>query len=96
MWGASCDEEYIGETSTTFGERYKDHLKEPSLTYERSNNSGNSTNLDNFTIIGREDYGLARTIKESIYIRVNNPTLNRNVGNYNLTLYMGQSPVQHP
>ena len=32
----------------------------------------------------REDHGLARTIKETIYIRVNNPTLNRNVGKYNL------------
>ena len=40
--------------------------------------------LKNFTIIGREDYGLARTIKESIYIKVNNLTLNRNVGTSNL------------
>ena len=46
-----------------------------------STQTGHSTN---FTIIGREDHGLARTIKESIYIRVNNPTLNRNVGKYNL------------
>ena len=27
---------------------------------------------------------MARTIKEAIYIRVNNPTLNRNIGKYNL------------
>ena len=32
----------------------------------------------------REDHGTARTIKESIYIRVNNPTLNRNIGKLNL------------
>ena len=25
----ACNEEYIGETSRTFGERYKEHLKEP-------------------------------------------------------------------
>ena len=25
-----CDDEYIGETSRTFGERYKEHLKAPS------------------------------------------------------------------
>ena len=31
-----------------------------------------------------EDHGQARTIKESIFIRVNNPTLNRNIGKYNL------------
>ena len=27
---------------------------------------------------------MARTIKEAIYIRVNNPTLNRNIDKYNL------------
>ena len=37
-----------------------------------------------FKIIGREGHGISRTIKEAIYIRVNNPTLNRNVGKYNL------------
>ena len=56
----------------------------PSPIYGHSNQSGHSNNLDNFTIIGREDHGLAGTIKESIYIRVNNPTLNRNTGTYNL------------
>ena len=53
-------------------------------TYGHSNISEHSTNPDNFTVIGKEDHGLAWTIKESIYIRVNNPTLNRNVGKYNL------------
>lgn len=38
-----------------------------------------STTPENFNIIGREDHGLDRTIKGSIYIRVNNPTLNRNI-----------------
>ena len=60
------------------------HLKEPSLIYGHSNISGHSTNPDNFTIIGREDHSLARTMKESICIRFNNPTLNRNVGKYYL------------
>ena len=40
-------------------------------------------NPDNFTIIGKEDHDLVKTIKKSIYIRINNPTLNRNVGKYN-------------
>ena len=43
-----------------------------------------STTPDNLNILGMEDHDLARTIKESIYIRVNNPTLYRNVGKYNL------------
>ena len=40
---------------------------------------------DCFNIIGREDRDLARTIKEAIYIRVNNPSLNRNLGKYHLS-----------
>ena len=79
-----CDEEYIGETSRTCGERYKEKLKEPLPIYGHSSQSGHSTNPDNFTIIGRADHGLARTIKESVYISINNPSLNRNVGKYNL------------
>ena len=75
----ACDEEYIGELSRTFGERYKEHLKDPSPIYGHSNISGPSTNPDNFTTIGREEHGLARTIRESIYIRVSNPTLNGDI-----------------
>ena len=78
------DEEYIGETSRTFGERFKEHLKEPFLIHNHSSNTGHTTTQVNFQIIGREDHGIARTIKESIYIRVNNPSLNRNIGKFTL------------
>ena len=43
------------------------------------------TNHNNFQIIGREGHNLARNIKESIYIRVNNPSLNNNIGKFNLS-----------
>ena len=39
---------------------------------------------NNFQRIGREGHGLDRNIKESIFMRVNNPTLNRNIGKVNL------------
>ena len=80
----TCDEECIKQTSRTFGERFKEDLKEPSPINNLSNNTGHSTTQDNFQIIGREGHGIARTIKESIYIRVNNSTLNRNIGKFNL------------
>ena len=35
-------------------------------------------------MIGREGHHLSRYIKESIFIRVNNPTFNNNVGKFNL------------
>ena len=79
-----CDEEYIGETARTFGERFKEHLKAPSPTHDHSNITGHSTIINNFSIVGREEHGLSRLIKESMYIRVNNPSLNKNIGKYYL------------
>ena len=75
-----CDDEYIGESSRTFGERFKEHLKAPSPIYNHENITGHDTTIQNFSIVGREDQKLIRTIKEAIYIRVNNPSLNRNTG----------------
>ena len=80
----TCDYEYMGETPRTFGERFKEHLKDPSPIHPHSNNTGRPTSQQNFQIIGREGCGLARNIKESIFIRINNPTLNRNIGKFNL------------
>ena len=79
-----CDDEYIGESARTFEERYKEYLKAPSPIFDHDNTTGHKTSVDNFKIIGREGHSTSRTIKETIYIRVNNPTLNRNVGKYNL------------
>ena len=79
-----CDEEYIGETARTFGERFKEHPKAPSPIYDHCNITGHSTTLNNFSIVGREEQNLSRLIKESMYIRVNNPSLNRNIGKYHL------------
>ena len=81
----TCDDEYIGETSRTFGERYKEHLKAPSAIHHHSSQTGHPTNHNNFQIIGREGHNLARNIKESIYIRVNNTTLNNSIGKFNIS-----------
>ena len=79
-----CDEEYMGEPSRTFGERFKEHQKAPSPIYDHYNISGHMVSLDNFSIVGREDQHLMRTTKAVLYIRVNNPSLNRNIGKYHL------------
>ena len=79
-----CDKEYIGETSRTFGERYKEHLKAPSPIHDHSNTTGHTTSLENFSIVGREEQNLSRLIKESMFIRGNNPSLNKNIGKYHL------------
>ena len=79
-----CNEEYIGETSRTLGERRREHLKQPFPIHGHAQITVHSIDNSNFNIIGREDPGKARTIKECIYIWVNNSTLNQNVGKYNL------------
>ena len=79
-----CDEEYIGETARTFGERFKEHLKAPFPMHDHSNITGHTTTLENFSIVGREEQNLSRLIKESMFIRVNNPSLNKNMGKYHL------------
>ena len=72
-----CEDEYIGESYRTFEERYKEHLKTPSHIFEQQNNSGHITSVEIFKIICREGHNRARTIKEAIYIWVNNPTQNK-------------------
>ena len=79
-----CDDEYLGETSRTLGERYKEHLKAPLAIHHHSSQTGHPSSHNNVNLIGREGHNLARNIKESIYIRFNNPTLNNNIGKFNL------------
>ena len=79
-----CNEEYIGESSRTFGERLKEHQKAPSPIFDHFNTTGYNIIVENFNIVGREDQNHKRAIKETLYIRVNNPSLNRNVGKYHL------------
>ena len=74
----------IGESARNFEERLKEHLKAPFPIYDHHNISGHDVTIDNFTILGREDQNLLRTIKEALYIRANNPSLNRNIGKYHL------------
>ena len=57
------DEEYIGESSRTLGESFREHQKAPSPIYDHFNIIGHNITIDNFRIVGREDQNLIRTIK---------------------------------
>ena len=46
------DEEYIGESARTFGERIREHIKAPFPTYDHCNTTGHTTALENFSIVG--------------------------------------------
>ena len=75
---------YSGESLRTFGKGLEEPIRAPSPIYDHASITGYHTSLDNFTIVGRESHNLAGTIKETIYIRFNDPSLNRNIGKYQL------------
>ena len=79
-----CEEEYIGESGRTFAEKLREHIRAPLPIHDHFNTTDHGLSLDNFSIVGREDQSIARAIKEAILIRVNDPSLNRNTGKYQL------------
>ena len=82
-----CGEEYIHETSRTLGEQCREHMREPSPIQAHKERTGHLTTntMQNFNILFREGQDLTRLIKEAIFIRVNNPTLNKNIGRFQLS-----------
>ena len=78
----NCTEEYIGESGRTFGDRYKEHLKAPSPIHLHASSIGCPVSPECFSIVDREAQGMPRKIKEAMYIRVNDPSLNRNLGKF--------------
>ena len=79
-----CNEQYIEEYSRTFRERLKEHLKVPFPMHDHHNIRGPTTTIQNINIVGRDDQNLITTIKEALYIRVNNTSPNKNIGRYHL------------
>ena len=68
-----CKEEYIEESAGTFKERLKKHLRAYPLIYDHGNTYGHCISVEHFSIVGREVHTITKTIKEAIYIRVNDP-----------------------
>ena len=74
-------QEYIGESGRTLGDRLKEHFRSPSPIHQHSNSTGHPVSLD-FTTVHRKSQAVTRSIKEAMYIHVNDPSLNRNLGKY--------------
>ena len=79
------------ESSRNFSERLKEDQKAPSPIFDHFTTTGHNIKLKNFTIVGKEDQNLKRAIKEAMYIRTNDPSLNRNVGKYHLPSAVSES-----
>ena len=81
-----CEDEYIGES-----DRKREHMRAPSPIIDHHNITGHEVSLDNFSIVGREDHSIARTIKEAIV-----PSLNRNIGKFQLPHIWDKVLVKSP
>ena len=79
-----CEEKHIGEPGRTFAERFREHMRAPSPIHDHFNITGHEVSLENFSIVGKEDQSIARAIREVMLIRVNDPSLSRNIGKYQL------------
>ena len=103
-----CNMEYIGGKGRSFGERYKEHLRAPCPILNHFQTIVHNIILENFSIVGRKSQGFTRTIKEAMFIRVNDPPLNRNLGKNQLphiwvkvlqdmlALHFGKAPTPVP
>ena len=91
-----CEEENIGKSGRTFAERFREHMRAPSPAHDHHNITGHELSLENFSLVGREDQTIAKAIKEAILIRVNDPSLNRNIDKYQLAHIWGEVLVKSP
>ena len=77
----TCKGTYIGETARTLGKRLDEHKKlSSSAVKEHQDNTGHEIDWRNVKIVGKEEHWLKRKIKESITIRREKPSLNRDQG----------------
>ena len=79
----------IGETERSLKTRFLEHRRPSSTTSEVSQHihiesPGHQVDLEQVKILEREPRYFERGVKEAIYIRVNNPSLNKDGGRYNL------------
>ena len=89
----NCPEAYIGESGRALGDMVNEHLKASSPIFNHISSTGHLLDLDCFSIICKEIQSHSRTIKEAVFIRVNDPMLNRHLGKYQL-LHIWDSILQ--
>ena len=76
---------YIGETSQPFQHCLKQHWRSSyngndSAVFNYMISSGNQIDINEVTILEREEYWLEHGVKEAVQVRTNNPSLNCNGG----------------
>ena len=66
----NCPSSYIGESGRTFGDRIREHFKAPSPIHLHSTTTGHPMDPNQFNIVHKEVNSHSRTIKEAMFICV--------------------------
>ena len=85
----NCPSAYIGESGRSLGERVKEHFKAPSPIHLHSTTTGHPMDPEQFNIVHKEVNSHSRTIKEAMFIHVQDPNLNRTPQEVSATSHMG-------
>jgi hypothetical protein len=86
-----CSEFYIGETERSLWTRFLEHRRPSSVaTSEVSEHinlesPGHQIDINGVKVLDKEHRNFERGVKEAIYIRAYQPTLNRNAGRHQLS-----------
>ena len=80
----NCPSVYIGESGRSLGVRVKEHFKATSPIHLHGTTMVHPMDPEQFNIVHKEVNSHSRTIKEAMFIHVQDPTLNRNLGKYQL------------
>jgi hypothetical protein len=82
-----CDAEYIGKSERILNERIHEHLKDKeSHVFQHILNEKHRIDVENVEILDRASNDLKLQLKEMLYIRKFNPSLNRQMNSDLFTL----------
>ena len=84
----NCPSSYIGESGRSLGDRVKEHLKAPSPIHLHSATTGHPLDPNQFNIVHKEVNSQSRTIKEAMFIHVQDPP-QQELGQVPTTAHMG-------
>ena len=83
-----CNSSYIGESGRSLGERAKENFKAPSPIHHHSTTTGHPMDPNQFNIVHKEVNSQSRTIKEAMFICVQDPP-RQELGQVPATAHMG-------
>ena len=84
----NCPSSYIGESGRSLGERVREHFKAPSHMHLHSTTKGHPMDPNQFNIVHKEVNSQSRTIKEAMFICIQDPPKQKS-GQVPTTVYMG-------